>query len=62
MDKLNVSMQMSVEPVDAQSPEWEADFAEEPEDGVREIFEFLGIVGFGKDGARSPAIHMGELS
>jgi hypothetical protein len=39
-------------------PEFEA----EPGDSVREAYEFLGAVGFGRDGTRSLAVDMIELS
>ncbi len=38
------------------------DFETDADDSVREAYEFLGAVGFGKDGARSLAVDMIELA
>ena len=42
--------------------ETDPDFDTDVDDSVCEAYEFLGAVGFGKDGARSLAIDMIELS
>jgi len=38
------------------------DFETDADDSVREAYEFLGAVGFGRDGARSLAVDMIELA
>ena len=40
----------------------ELDFETDPGDSVLETFEFLGAAGFGRDGARSLAVDLIELS
>lgn len=58
---------MSVNPIATQDTCFDAlgtdpDFETDADDSVREAYEFLGAVGFEKDGARSLAVDMIELA
>lgn len=61
-----MEMTMAGDPVAMQEicfdpPGTDPDFETDASDSVREAYEFLGAVGFGRDGARALAVDMIEL-